>query len=30
MVAAYAAVVSVENVQVAIPTRAWVEAKTGP
>jgi biopolymer transport protein ExbD len=30
MVAAYAAVVSVPNVQVAIPTRAWVEAKTGP
>ncbi|HJQ99390.1 MAG TPA: hypothetical protein VJ826_13840 [Candidatus Polarisedimenticolaceae bacterium] len=30
MVAAYAAVASVANVQVALPTRAWVEAKTGP
>ena len=30
MVAAYAAVASVPNVQVALPTRAWVEAKTGP
>ena len=29
MVAAYAAVVSVPNVQVAIPTRAWVSAKAG-
>jgi hypothetical protein len=30
MVAAYAPVASVPNVQVALPTRAWVEAKTGP